>query len=111
MARNVYSTCFVSLGPGIGPFTYSYNVPPHYTGVLRDMTFEFHGASGSFAYPFFAVTVDPGPVTVWKIGGRAISNRVYQWTGREIFSGEEALTVMLPAPQCSFRANGYLLSI
>lgn len=111
MAR-VYTTNFLSLDPEVaGDFAWA--VPDGFTAVIRNMTFTYRGVSGSFFLPWFQVTVGiTASNVIWQISGRNITARTFQWEGREVLTPliDQLFTVHLPVPQCSFRANGYLLS-
>lgn len=107
MTRAVYSTCFLAVSSASGLTTYA--VPADHTAVLHNMSLWVrysHQAPPPEA--FITVALDAVDMIVWSLDASTIRAGVYQWQGREVFTGH--LYLQATATSWAFRANGYLLT-
>lgn len=111
MASPVYSTRFLSIGPGgEGPFTYT--PPSGYVASVRHMTFT----PGTLAAFSDASALVVGELTTgesfWILNRSIVqTNRTYQWDGMEVITDANEMEVTFSSTDCSFSANGFLLKL
>jgi hypothetical protein len=88
-----------------GPSIYA--VPAGYTAILHNMTL-WVGADGPAEFAgVINVALDQSNIYVWHIAGPPVLAGIYQWEGREVFTGFLEVNAFLGS--YSFRASGYLL--
>jgi hypothetical protein len=108
LSRPVYSTNFIAETYPVT--TQTFVVPSGDVCVLKEMTLWVRdtGVAGS-PLSLVVVELDAPGINVWDVKLSNLFAGVYQWVGREVFSGYLTMNVAAGYGY-SFRANGYVLT-